>query len=62
MVNTDVFDRFHFFHFFVNVESSRLDFSDFWEALGRHLDDLRESLEQGGISAAGWLATGTPRI
>ena len=29
LVNTDVLDRFHFFHFFVNFESSRLDFSDF---------------------------------
>ena len=44
IVNTDVFDRFHFF---VNFESSRLDFSDFWMlygALGSLLDDLRESL------------------
>ena len=34
IVNTDVFDRFHFFDFFMNVESSRLDFSDFLGAFG----------------------------
>ena len=34
LVNTDVFDRFHFFHFFMNFESSRLDLSDFWELFG----------------------------
>ena len=33
-VNTRVFNRFHFFDFFMNCESSRLDFSDFWGALG----------------------------
>ena len=49
----------------MNFDFSRLDFSDFWEVFwspGGHLGDLRESLEQGGILAAGWLATGTPRI
>ena len=34
IVNTDVLDRFHFFHFFINFESSRLDFSDFWKLFG----------------------------
>ena len=29
IVNTDVFDRFHFFDFFVNVEFPGLDFSCF---------------------------------
>ena len=29
IVNADVFDGFHFFHFSMNFESSRLDFSDF---------------------------------
>ena len=54
-VNTDVFDRFHFFDFFVNCEFPRLDFRCFLGAFGvlrTHLDDLRESLKQGGV----WLA------
>ena len=34
IVNTDVFDRFGFFDFFMNFESSRLDFSDFLGAFG----------------------------
>ena len=34
IVNTDVFDRFCFFDFFMNSESSRLNFSDFLSALG----------------------------
>ena len=33
LVNTDVFDRFHFFHFLMSFEPSRLDFSDFGGAL-----------------------------
>ena len=34
IVNTDVFDRFHFFHFFMNFESSRLTFGSFLEPWG----------------------------
>ena len=56
IVNTDVFDRFHFFDFFVNFEFPGFDFKCFWGAfwvlfgvLGTHLDDLRESLKQGGV-------------
>ena len=64
LVNTDVFDRFHFFDFFVNSEFSGVDLGAFWVLFGvlrTHLDDLRESLKQGGV----WLATlagqGDPR-
>ena len=34
IVNTNVFDRFHFFDFFMNCEPSGLDFSDFLGSLG----------------------------
>ena len=63
IVNTDVFDRFHFFHFFMNVDSSKLDCSDFWElfgALGSLLDDLRESLKHSGIQAEKLTFQGDP--
>ena len=63
IVNTDVFDRVHFFHFFVNFESSRLDFSDFWDLFGalRSLwDDLRESLKHSGIQAEKLTFQGDP--
>ena len=52
IVNTDVLDRFHFFDFFMNFESPRLDFSDFWGTLwspGGLLDDLRGSWQESGI-------------
>ena len=52
IVNTDVFDRFRFFHFSMNFEFSKLDCSDFWELFGalRSLwDDLRDSLKHSGI-------------
>ena len=45
IVNTDVFDRFCFFDFFMNFELSRLDFSDFWGAFW----------SPGELLAAGWL-------
>ena len=48
IVNTDVFDRFRFFDFFVNLEFPGLDFSCFlgvFCVLRTHLDDLRESLK-----------------
>ena len=35
IVNIDMFDRFHFFDFFMNCESSRLDFSVFLGVFGR---------------------------
>ena len=63
IVNTDVLDRFHFFHFFVNFESSRLDFSDFgmlYGVLGSLLDDLRESLKHSGIQAEKLTFQGDP--
>ena len=63
IINTDVFDRFHFFHLFVNFESSRLDFSDFWMlygALGSLLDDLKESLKHSGIQAEKLTFQGDP--
>ena len=50
-------------HFFVNFESSRLDFSDFWElfgALGSLVNDLRESLKHSGIQAEKLTFQGDP--
>ena len=63
IVNTDVFDRFRFFDFFVNFEFPGFDFRCFLGAfwvlfgvLGTHLDDLRESFETRWSLAgqAGW--------
>ena len=39
-----------------------MTFGRLFGGLGGHLDDLRDTLENGGILGAGWLATGTPRI
>ena len=69
IVNTDVFDRFRFFDFFVNFEFPGFDFRCFLGAfwvlfgvLGTHLDDLRESLKQGGVWLARLAGQGDPRI
>ena len=65
IVNTDVFDRFHFFDFFVNFEFPGLDFSCFGVLFGvlrTHLDDLRESLKQGGVWLARLAGQGDPKI
>ena len=65
IVNTDVFDRFHFFDFFVNFEFPGLDFSTFFVFFGvlrTHLDDLRESLKQGGVWLARLAGQGDPKI
>ena len=65
IVNTDVFDRFHFFDFFVNFEFPGLDFGAFWVLFGvlrTHLDDLRESLKQGGVWLARLAGQGDPRF
>ena len=43
--NTNVFDRFCFFDFFMNFEFSALDFNDFWDAFW----------SPGELLAAGWL-------
>ncbi len=69
IVNTDVFDRFRFFDLFVNFEFPGFDFRCFLGAfwvlfgvLGTHLDDLRESLKQGGVWLARLAGQGDPRI
>ena len=69
IVNTDVFDRFRFFDFFVNFEFPGFDFRCFLGAfwvlfgvLGTHLDDLRESLKQGGVWLARLAGQGDPNL
>ena len=59
---------FTFFDFFVNFEFPGLDFRCFLGAfwvlfgvLGTHLDDLRESLKQGGVWLARLAGQGDPR-
>ena len=56
---------FTFLDFFVNCEFPRLDFSCFLDAFGvlrTHLDDLRESLKQGGVWLARLAGQGDPRF
>ena len=63
--NTYVFDRFQFVDISVNFEFPGLDFRCFLAAfcvLGTHLDDLRESLKQGGVWLARLAGQGDPRI